>query len=88
MAPDAVTSALSALRARNGLPEPAWSFIEPHRTSAGAWRVKFSYEAGEPLSMNVAQALAMAADLRSLGEIELAEELASATASARRYGGM
>ncbi|MDI1266922.1 MAG: hypothetical protein PS018_27025 [bacterium] len=79
---------LSALLFQNGLPDLPQALVEPHRNRAGVWRIKFSYEAGEPLSMDVAQASTMAALLRELGEIEMADEVASAVTSAKRYATM
>ena len=79
---------LPALLFQNGLPDLPPSLIEPHRNRAGVWRIKFSYEAAEPLSMDVVQATTMAARLRGLGEAELADEVASAISSAKRYATM
>ena len=79
---------LSALLFQNGLPDLPQSLVEPHRNRAGVWRIKFSYEDGEPLSMDVAQAAAMAALLRELGEIDMADEVTSAVTSAKRYATM
>ena len=79
---------LPALLFQNGLPDLPHSLIEPHRNRAGVWRIKFSYEAGEPLSMDVVQATTMASRLRELGEIELADEVTTAITSAERYATM
>lgn len=79
---------LPALLLENGLPDLPQSLIEPHRNRAGVWRIKFSYEAAEPLSMEVSQATAMAMRLRELGETELADEIADAITSASRYATM
>jgi hypothetical protein len=59
---------LSALLLENGLPD----LIEPHRDHGGFWRIKFSYETGEPLSRSTVQASMMASCLHEIGEIELA----------------
>jgi hypothetical protein len=79
---------LSALLFQNGLPDLPVSLIEPHRNQARAWRVKFSYESCEPLSMSVAQASTMIPLLHQLGEIELADEIDGAVQSAARYACM
>ncbi|PYK09398.1 MAG: hypothetical protein DME65_12040 [Verrucomicrobia bacterium] len=79
---------LPALLLHNGLPNLPQSLIEPHRNRAGVWRIKFSYEAGEPLSMDVVQAATMASDLRELGEVELADEVTTAVTTAKRYATM
>jgi hypothetical protein len=79
---------LSTLLSQNGLPDLPQSLVEPHRNRAGVWRIKFSYEAGEPLSMDVVQATTMVSHLRELGEIELADEVTSAITSAKRYATM
>ncbi|MEH2541686.1 MULTISPECIES: hypothetical protein [unclassified Bradyrhizobium] len=45
---------MSLLLFQNGLPDlPA---VEPHRNRGGIWRVKFCYDADQPLSMSVEQA--------------------------------
>ena len=78
----------SALLFQNGLPDLPLSLVEPHRNYAGVWRIKFSYETGEPLSMDVVQATTMVSGLRELGELELADEVASAITSSKRYATM
>jgi len=78
----------SALLFQNGLPDLPQSLVEPHRNRAGIWRIKFSYEAGEPLSMDVVQATTLASRLRELGEIEFADEVTTAITSAKRYATM
>lgn len=85
---DGLMLTLPALLFHNGLPDLPQSLIEPHRNRAGVWRIKFSYEAGEPLSMDIVQAATMAAQLRELGEVELADEVTSAVTSATRYATM
>jgi hypothetical protein len=52
-------STLSALLLENGLPNLPILLIEPHRNH-GVWRIKFSYETAEPLSMSTFQASTMA----------------------------
>jgi hypothetical protein len=85
---DGLMLTLPALLFQNGLPDLPQSLIEPHRNHAGVWRIKFSYEASEPLSMDIVQASAMSSCLREMGEIEFADEVASAVASAKRYATM
>jgi hypothetical protein len=85
---DGLMLTLPALLFQNGLPDLPHSLIEPHRNRAGVWRIKFSYEAAEPLSMDVVQATTMASSLRELGETELADEVTSAITSAKRYATM
>jgi hypothetical protein len=79
---------LSALLLENGLPNLPALLIEPHRNHGGVWRIKFSYETGEPLSMSAVQATTMASSLHEIGETELAEEIDSAITTARRYASM
>jgi hypothetical protein len=79
---------LSALLFENGLPDLPVLLIEPHRNHGGAWRIKFSYETGEPLSMSAVQASTMASCLHEIGEAELAEEIDDAIKSAARYASM
>ncbi len=79
---------LPALLFENGLPDLPVSLIEPHRNHKGVWRIKFSYETGEPLSMSAVQAATMASCLHEIGEVELADEIDGAIRTAARYGAM
>jgi hypothetical protein len=79
---------LSKLLLENGLPDLPVLLIEPHRNHRGIWRIKFSYETGEPFSMAATQASIMASCLHEIGEIELAEDINGATRSAMRYATM
>jgi hypothetical protein len=81
----AVMPTLSALLFENGLPDLPVLLIEPHRNHGGVWRIKFSYETGEPLSMSAVQASTMASRLHNIGEAELADEIDGAIENARRY---
>jgi hypothetical protein len=78
----------SALLFNNGLPDIPTLLIEPHRNHGGAWRIKFSYETGEPLSMSAAQASTMACSLHGIGEAELADEIDGAVERAAHYASM
>jgi hypothetical protein len=60
---------LSVLLFENGLPNLPVLLIEPHRNPGGIWRIKFSYETSETLSMSAVQASMMAL---CLSEIKLA----------------
>ncbi len=79
---------LSALLFENGLPNLPALLIEPHRNPGGIWRIKFSYETSEPLSMSAVQASTMASSLHEIGEAELADEIDGALKSAARYSSM
>ncbi len=79
---------MSALLLENGLPNLPVLLIEPHRNQGGMWRIKFSYETGEPLSMSAVQASTMATILHEIGEGELADEIDGAVRSAVRYASM
>jgi len=79
---------LHALLFQNGLPDLPALLIEPHRNHAGVWRIKFSYETVEPLSMCAEQASTMVLLLHELGEAELADEIDDAVKSATRYASM
>jgi len=85
---DAVMVTLSALLFENGLPNLPALLIEPHRNPGGIWRIKFSYETSEPLSMSAVQASTMASSLHAIGEAELADEIDGALKSAARYSSM
>ncbi|MBR1156506.1 hypothetical protein [Bradyrhizobium sp. JYMT SZCCT0428] len=78
----------AALLFENGLPDLPALLIEPHRNPGGIWRIKFSYETSEPLSMSAVQASNMAAALQEIGEAELADEIDGALKSAVRYSSM
>ena len=78
----------SALLFENGLPDLPALLVEPHRNPGGIWRIKFSYETNEPLSMSTAQASAMAAALHEIGEADLADEIDDALKTAVRYSSM
>jgi len=78
-------STLSALLFENGLPNLPVLLIEPHRNHGGVWRIKFSYETAESLSMNTVQASKMASRLYKIGEFELADEINDAIKNAMRY---
>lgn len=79
---------LSALLFQNGLPDLPALLVEPHRNPAGVWRIKFSYETVEPLSMAVEQASMMIPRLHELDEAELAYEIDIAVKTATRYASM
>jgi hypothetical protein len=79
---------LPTLLFQNGLPDLPALLIEPHRNHAGVWRIKFSYETVEPLSMGADQASTMIPLLHELGEAELADEIDGAVKSATRYASM
>jgi hypothetical protein len=79
---------LSALLLENGLPNLPVLLIEPHRNHRGVWRIKFSYETAEPLSMSAVQASTMASCLNKIGEVELADEIDDAIKNAVRYASM
>lgn len=59
---------LSALLLENGLPNLPVLLIEPHRNQGRVWRIKFSYETAEPLSMSSDQALTMVSGLHCIGK--------------------
>ena len=79
-------TSLSLLLVQNGLLDLPVVLIEPHRNRGGTWRIKFSYDANESLSMSAAQALSLATDLHQIGEDQLAGEIDDAVRSATRYG--
>ena len=59
---------LHALMQDNGLPNRPILLVEPHRGDHGVWRIKFSYEDLEPLSMDAQQASEFAISLYQIGE--------------------
>jgi hypothetical protein len=79
---------LSLLLFQNGLPDLPVVLIEPHRNQGGIWRIKFSYDTDQPLSMSAGQASSLATDLHQMGENALANEIEDAVRSATRYSSM
>jgi hypothetical protein len=79
---------LSALLFENGLPDLPVLLIEPHRNPGGIWRIKFSYETNEALSMSAVQASTMVSSLQKIGEVELADEIDGAVKRAVHYASM
>ncbi|EJN08135.1 hypothetical protein PMI42_07375 [Bradyrhizobium sp. YR681] len=79
---------LSLLLLQNGLPDLPVALIEPHRNRGAIWRIKFSYEIDQPLSMSAEQASSLATDLHRIGADELAGEIDDAVRSAARYNAM
>ena len=79
---------LSKLLLENGLPDLPVLLIEPHRNQSGIWRIKFSFETGEPFSMAATQASIMVSRLHEIGEGELADEIDDAMRIATRYATM
>jgi hypothetical protein len=81
-------STLSALLLENGLPNLPVLLVEPHRNREGVWRIKFSFDTAEPLSMSTVQASTMASRLNRIGQVELAGEIDDAIRNAVRYASM
>ena len=79
---------LSKLLLENGLPDRPVLEVEPHRNHRWIWRIKFSFEMGEPFSMAATQASIMVSHLHEIGEVELAEEIDDAVRAATRYATM
>jgi hypothetical protein len=79
---------LSLLLFQNGLPDLPVVLIESHRNQGGIWRIKFSYDTDQPLSMSAGQASSLATDLHQIGENELADEIDDAVQGATRYSSM
>ena len=73
--PTQLAMALSVLFSENGLPNLPIILIEPHQNQRGVLQIRFYYADNEPLSMNSAQASALARNLRQLGEVQLADEI-------------
>jgi hypothetical protein len=76
---------LHALLLNNGLLNQPILLIEPHRNRHGIWRIKFSYDDFEPLSMDAQQASQLAISLHQIGEDELAGEIDEAVGRATHY---
>jgi hypothetical protein len=83
-----LVTSLSLVLLQNGLPDLPVELIEPHRNHGGIWRIKFSYDTDQPLSMSAAQASSLATDLHQIGEDELAGEIDDAVRRAAHYSSM
>ncbi len=81
-------TSLSLLLFQNGLPDLPVALIEPHRNHGGIWRIKFTYDDDQPLSMSAGQATSLATDLHRIGEDQLAGEIDDAVRNATRYSSM
>lgn len=79
---------VSKLLLDNGLLDQPVILIEPHRNHFGTWRIKFSYDQFEPLSMNAEQATELAGALYGIGQDEMASEIDEAVKRARHYESM
>lgn len=79
---------LSLLLLQNGLPNLPVVLIESRRNIGGIWRVEFSYDTNEPLSVSTEQASSLATDLHQISEDELGDEIDDAIRSAARYSRM
>jgi hypothetical protein len=86
--PAVLMTSLSLLLLENGLPDLPVVLFEPHRNHGGVWRIKFNYDADQPLSMSAGQAASLATDLHQIGEDQLAGEIDDAVRSAKRYTSM
>jgi hypothetical protein len=76
---------LHALLLNNGLFDQPILLVEAHRSLHGNWRIKFSYDDFEPLSMDAQQASQLAINLHQIGENELADEIDEAVERAAHY---
>jgi hypothetical protein len=76
---------LQSIMLQNGLPDRPISLIEAHRILRGKWRIKFSYDEFDPLSMDVQQASRLAISLHEAGEDDLAQEVDEALERAAHY---
>jgi hypothetical protein len=79
---------LSALLMNNGLPDQPILLIEPHRSFAGTWRIKFCYDDLDAHSMDAEQASKLALGLHQINENEIAVEIDEAVRRAKHYGAM
>jgi hypothetical protein len=82
---DQVKTTLFGLLSANGLPEAETALVEPHKNQKGVWGLRFTYEASEPLLMDVKQAIKLASDLREMNEEDRAHEIDDAVRRATRF---
>jgi len=77
---------LSTVLSRYGLFGRITASIEPHRNDQGIWGIKFSAP-GDPagVSIDLGGASKLAAELRGMSEIALAERIDDAVSRAKRY---
>jgi hypothetical protein len=81
-------TSLSLLLFQNGLSDLPVVLIEPHRKRGEIWRIKFSCDTGQPLSMSAVRASSLATDLHQIGEGALGDEIDDAVRSTTRYSAM
>jgi len=83
---DRYMATLSTVLSRYGLFGRITANIEPHRDDQGKWGIKFSAP-GDPagVSIDLAGASKLAAELRGISEIALAERIDDAVSRAKRY---
>jgi len=77
---------LSQVLSRYGISNRILVSIEPHRDDQGMWRIKFSAP-GNPagVSMNISGASRLAAELKGISEIALAERIDAAVSMAKTF---
>src|SRR5712692_9708820 len=83
---DRYMATLSTVLSRYGLFGRITANIEPHRDDQGKWGIKFSAP-GDPagVSIDLAGASKLAAELRGIAEAPLAERIDDAVSRAKRY---
>jgi len=77
---------LSQVLSRHGVPPRLVANIEPHRDDQGVWRIKFTAP-GNPagVTVDVDGASKIAAELRSISELAIAERIGAAVSKARNF---
>ncbi len=77
---------LSTVLSRYGISSRIAANIEPHRDDQGIWRIKFSAP-GDPagVAVDLGGASKLAAELRNISELTLAERIDDAVSKAKRY---
>jgi hypothetical protein len=76
---------VTEILSRYGVSSLITSTIEPHRDDQSQWRVKFSGSGAPSVLMDIGGASRLAAELREIAEIALADRLDEAIATTRRY---
>ena len=77
---------LSTVLSRYGISSRITASIEPHRNDQGIWGIKFSAP-GDPagVSIDLGGASKLAAELRGIAEVALAQRIDDAVSRAKRY---
>jgi len=83
---DPMNSAVSEILAKYGLAEKKISAVADARDQNGIWRVMFSHDVGDPVTlMDIGHAIQLSNELNDAGDLQLAVRILAAAHAARRH---